>query len=90
MKNNMILIMVDECGDEIEVKRYTVSTEGEFVMDEDELEIWQERKIAKAAEEYPEARGFYFEDRRNWGHRTNASLCGLDWGFVDEFLYGAP
>lgn len=87
---NMILIMVDECGDEVEVARYSVSTEGEFQMDEDELDIWKERKIAKAEAEWPEARGFHFEDRRDWGRRINAGLCGLDWGFVDEFLYGAP
>lgn len=87
---NMILIMIDECGDEVEVARYNVSTDGEFVLDEDELAIWQEHKIDKASQEYPEARGFYFEDRRNWSHRINAGLCGLDWSFVDEFLYGAP
>ena len=87
---NMILIMVDECGDEVEVERYTVSEDGEFKLDEDELEIWKARKIEKAAEDYPEARGFYFEDRRGWGHRINAGICGLGWDFVDEFLYGAP
>jgi len=88
--DNMILIMVDECGDEVEIERCHVSTEGEFKMDEDELEIWKERKIAKAAEEHPEAQSFYFEDRRGWGHRINSGLCGLNWDFVDDFLYGAP
>lgn len=87
---NMILIMVDECGDEVEIERFHVSTDSEFQMDEDELEIWKDRKIAKAMDEYPEARGFYFEDRRNWSRRINAGLCGLDWNFVDEFLYEAP
>ena len=87
---NMILIMVDECGDEVEVERYTIHEDGEFKMDEDELDIWKERKIEKAAAEYPEARGFYFEDRRGWDHRIAASMCGLAWDFVDDFLYGAP
>ena len=48
----------------------------EYMIDEDELEIWQERKIRKAREEFPEARCFYFEDRRGW----NDMICNmLDW-----------
>ena len=62
MEGDMVLIMVDECGDEIEVACYNLSLE----LDEDELEIWKERKITKAEREWPEARGFYFEDRRYW------------------------
>lgn len=62
MKDNMILIMIDECGDEVEIKRFSLSG----LIDEDELLIWQERKLEKAREEYPEAVGFYFEDRRHW------------------------
>jgi len=61
-KDNMILVMVDECGDEVEVERFRLSLD----LDDDELEIWQDRKIRQTSEEYPEARGFYFEDRRNW------------------------
>lgn len=79
---NMVLIMVDECGDEVEVARYNVSTDGEFALDEDELAIWQERKIRKASEEYPEARGFYFEDRRHWNsfiHRMILEDEGCHW-----------
>lgn len=79
---NMILIMVDECGDEVEVARYSINTDGEFAMDEDELEIWQDRKIRKAAEEYPEARYFYFEDRRHWNsliHRMMLEDEGCHW-----------
>lgn len=86
---NMILIMVDECGDEVEVGRYTIHEEGEFKMDEDELEIWKDRKIEKAEEEYPEARGFYWEDRRGWGAKAARMMGGM-FDFVDEFLYGAP
>lgn len=62
MKDNMILVMIDECGDEVEIKRFSLSG----LIDEDELLIWQERKLEKAREEYPEAVGFYFEDRRHW------------------------
>ena len=61
---NMILIMIDECGDEVEFGRYYLAPELE--LDEDAVQGWEERKIEKAALEYPEARGFYFEDRRNW------------------------
>ena len=71
MKDNMILIMVDECGDEVEIKRLSLSG----MIDEDELELWQERKIRKAREEYPEARGFYFEDRRGWDMRIAYQLA---------------
>lgn len=70
MKENMILIMIDECGDEIEVKRFALQMD----LDEDELEIWQNRKIAKAEQEYPEAQGFYFEDRRGWESAIMASI----------------
>ena len=61
--DNMILIMVDECGEESEYERYHLGLD----LDEDELDIWKERKIEKARDVYPEARGFYWEDRRNWG-----------------------
>ena len=70
--DNMILVMVDECGDEVEIERFHLSG----MIDEDELEIWQERKIRKARKEFPEARCFYFEDRRGW----NDMICNmLDW-----------
>lgn len=62
MSENMVLIMVDECGDEAEVARYTLSG----LLDEDEVEIWKDRKIFQAEEDFPEARSFYWEDRRGW------------------------
>lgn len=71
MKENMILIMIDECGDEVEIKRFSLSG----MIDEDELELWQERKIRKTQEEYPEAREFYFEDRRDWDRRIAYQLA---------------
>lgn len=70
---NMILIMVDECGDEVEIDRFTIDNE----LDEDYLQIWQSMKINKARQEYEEARGFYFEDRRNWNAMINAMACDM-------------
>lgn len=61
---NMILIIVDECGDEVEAGRFYLNPELE--LDEDAVEVWKERKINKAWEEYPEARWIYIEDRRSW------------------------
>lgn len=70
--DNMILIMIDECGDEVEVERFNLSG----MIDDDELEIWKERKIRKAREEFPEAMHFYFEDRRSWNVMVRNML---DW-----------
>lgn len=70
MFTGMILVRIDECGDEQEVGRFDLHLD----LDEDELEIWKSRKIAKAKERYPEARGFYFEDRRNWNSLINMRI----------------
>ena len=70
MKDNMILVMIDECGDEVEIDRFTIGEE----LDEDYLDLWEDMKIAKAREEYPEACGFYFEDRRNWASMINRCM----------------
>lgn len=64
-RDNMVLIMVDELGDEVEVARYTIGDE----LDEDYIELWQDKKISDAREEYPEAQRFYFEDRRDWNRQ---------------------
>lgn len=72
MNDNMILIMIDECGDEVEVDRYTIGDE----LDDDYLALWKETKYDKVRERYPEARGFYFEDRRGWNRRIYASMRG--------------
>lgn len=66
----MVLIMVDECGDEVELERFELRMD----LDEDELEVWKDRKIRKAEERYPEARWFYFEDRRNWNAMIMADI----------------
>lgn len=76
---NMILIMIDECGDPIEVERFTLQMD----LDEDELEIWKDRKITKAAKEYPEAQGFYFEDRREWGRMIAMMIREEEGYFLD-------
>lgn len=70
MNNIMVLIMIDECGDEREYDRYTIGDD----LDEDYLEMWKSIKEEKAREDYPEARGFYFEDRRNWNSMINAMI----------------
>lgn len=70
---NMILVMIDECGDEVEVDRFTIGDD----LDEDYLEVWKAMKIEKAKERWEEARGFYFEDRRNWNHLINQMLHGM-------------
>ena len=51
------LIMVDECGDEVKVETFNVGND----LDEDYMELWKDRKIEKARENYPEAQRFYFE-----------------------------
>lgn len=55
------MVMVDECGDEVVVDTFTISSE----LDNDYIEVWKEMKIAKAKERYPEACGFCFEDSRD-------------------------
>lgn len=70
MDNNMYLVMIDECGDESYVDSYKLQLD----LDEDELDIWKDRKITAASERYPEASGFYFEDRRDWNRRIYAMM----------------
>ena len=65
---NMVLVMIDECGSEVEVDRYTIGNE----LDEDYIELWKMQKITEASDRYPEARRFYFEDRRKWNSRIQA------------------
>ena len=55
------MIMLDELGSEVVIDTFSISSE----LDSDYLEVWEEMKIAKAKERYPEAMGFYFEDSRD-------------------------
>ena len=55
------MIMVDELGHEVVVDTFAISSE----LDSDYLEVWEEMKVTKARERYPEAMGFYFEDSRD-------------------------
>lgn len=55
------MVMIDECGDEVVINTFSVSSE----LDSDYLEVWESMKIGKARERYPEAMGFYFEDSRD-------------------------
>ena len=68
--SEMVLIMVDECGDEVEVNRFNIGDD----LDEDYIEIWKDKKIADASDDYPEARGFYFEDRRAMQRAVNMAV----------------
>ena len=72
------LIMIDECGDEVECETFNLS----LLTDEDEIAVWQSIKEAKYAEMYPEARGFYWEDRSQWDRIINSMLNGR---IDDEF-----
>ena len=55
------MVMVDELGCDVVIDTFSISSE----LDEDYLKVWEEMKVTKAKERYPEARGFYFEDARN-------------------------
>ena len=83
-KDNMILIMVDECGEETELERFRLGLD----LDEDELDIWKTRKLDRAREAFPEARGFFFEDRRGWdaeiAHMIAEDFGGGRWDDEDE------
>lgn len=76
---NMILIMVDECGDEVEVGAFKVGDD----LDEGYMELWKEQKIEEIEGEYPEAQRFYFEDRRNWNSHIATMLH--DGAFYDPW-----
>lgn len=83
------LIMIDECGDEVEVETFNLS----LLTDEDEIEVWKSVKEAKYAEIYPEAQGFYWEDRSQWDSIINSMLIDPTLEFEDleqGFLENAP
>ena len=63
----LALILVNEVGEELTAEVYDLHLD----LDPDELDIWQERKARKLLEEYPEARGAYWEDRTNWARQFN-------------------
>ena len=61
------MIMFDELGSEVVVDTFSISSE----LDSDYLEVWEEMKIAKARQKYPEAQGFYFEDSRDFDNMVD-------------------
>ena len=81
------MVMVDELGCDVIVDTFTISSE----LDSDYIEVWEEMKIAKARERYPEARGFYFEDSRDIQNTVdadvNAELNGLKDSRDDDVEY---
>ncbi len=83
------MIMVDECGDEVVVDTFNVGDE----LDEDYMEMWEDMKIEKARERFPEAQRFYFEDSRDMQRLINAELNGFreedddeidEWGEMED------
>lgn len=84
------LIMVDECGDEIEVGSFDLH----LLTDEDEIRVWKDIKVTKYAEQYPEAQGFYWEDRSQWSSTINMMLQDPTLDFEDavyqSYLDNAP
>ena len=64
------MVMIDELGCDVIVDTFTISSE----LDSDYIEVWEEMKIAKARERYPEARGFYFEDSRDMQSTVDADV----------------
>lgn len=64
------LIMIDELGDEVEVASFDLH----LITDEDELDIWKATKVTRYTELYPEAQGFYWEDRSQWSSAINRML----------------
>ena len=78
----MILIMVDECGDEVEVDRYNIGDD----LDADYLHMWKQMKIEKAYQQYPEARNFYFEDQSAIERAARISVHDFfgDYGYEED------
>lgn len=70
--NVVVLVMVDECGEELEIDRFVIPDE----LDEDALIIWKSMKINSARKRFAEARDFYFEDRRSWNAMINSMIHG--------------
>ena len=74
------MIMIDECGDEVVVDTFSVGDD----LDEDYMEVWEDMKIEKAKERFPEARGFYFENSRDIQRRVNYALHGYEDDYFDD------
>lgn len=69
MMNIMKAFMYDELGDLVQIDEYPFpDIEG---IDEDFMEVWQERKAAQLRERFPEAQSFFFEDDRKWERAVN-------------------
>lgn len=64
------MVMIDECGSEVVVDTFSVSSE----LDSDYLEVWESMKMERARKRYPEAIGFYFEDSRDVDSMVDADV----------------
>ena len=68
----LTMIMIDECGDEVIVDTFWINDD----LAEGYDEVWEDMKIEKAKKRFPEARGFYFQDSRDYmlhGYEDNYS-----------------
>ena len=73
------MVMIDECGVDVVVDTFSISSE----LDSDYLDVWEEMKIAKARERYPEAMGFYFEDSRDFDSMVDNDVYTMVNGLKD-------
>lgn len=79
----MVLIMVNECGEEVEVETFNLGDD----LDEDYIELWKNMKRSYYEEQYPEARGFYFENRSKWNSAIHLMLNNPGLEFEDAMYY---
>ena len=76
------MIMVDKYGDEFVVDTFTVGND----LDEEYMKVWENMKIEKARERYPEAYGFYFEDSRDVQRYEDNYSDGWEEKSLDEMI----
>lgn len=64
------LVMIDELGDEMEIDSFLLP-DG---LDDFALDLWKTVKEEEARERFPEASGFYFENRSEWNRLINQMI----------------
>ena len=69
----LALILVDECGDDMEYGRWEIPAN----LDDDLMELWKDKKVSKMFEDYPEASGWYWMDYNEIQHRAMMAVHDL-------------
>lgn len=69
----LALILVDECGDDMEYGRWEIPAN----LDDDLMELWKDKKVEKMFDEYPEASGWYWMDYSEIQHRAMMAVHEL-------------